>query len=107
MENKDTIFDVVKFDKWKLKYNTVKREFWGVLGVFVLITIILFNTCNKSEKTFETEFNKAIEKYEKVSNIKFYPYGKNCLEKKAKERGLTNESEIYDLILENEKWFKK
>lgn len=107
MENKNTIFDVVKWDKWKEKYLTVKHEFWSVLGIFILIIIILSSTCNRTEKTFENEFNNAITKYEKVNNIKFYPYGRNCLEKKAKERGLTNESEIYDLILENEKWFKK
>ena len=104
---KERMIDIVKWELWKNKYNTVKREFWGVLGVLVLIMIIQFNICSESEETFEHEFNKAIEKYEKVSNIKFYPYGKNCLLKKAKERGLTNEIEIYNLIFENEKWLKK
>lgn len=93
---------IMTIEKWKYNYSIVKREFWIVLGViFCFVVFLCF--CNKTvEKT--DFFDEAIEEYENNTGIKIYPYGRECLRKAT--TNCKSKDEVYQIIVQNEKWFK-
>lgn len=96
----------ITIELWKYNYSLVVREFWIALGIIVFVFFLCIMTCNKSnEDNFENIFNAAIEKYENNTGIKIYPYGRKCLYNASSNCKTVDE--VYNIILQNEKWFKK
>lgn len=94
---------VMTIEKWKYNYSIVKREFWIVFGVIFCFVVFLSFSYKTVEKT--DFLDEAIEEYTRNTGIKIYPYGRECLRKATKD--CQTKEEVYRVIIQNEKWFKK
>lgn len=102
------MYNIISYKKWAYNYTLVKKEFWSVLGVFVLFVMVLVFACNKSSKSvdFDEIFNSAVKRYEtEHAPFRFYEGGLKPLRKAC--INCKSEDEVYSIILQNEKWFKK
>lgn len=96
---------ILTIDGWWYCAKKYKRYIIGVLGFFLLFSIIVSFKSESVPKDGDFDFiDAAFQRYEDSTGKKLYPKGRQCLRDKAILDGLTTEDAVINLIKENEKF---
>ena len=96
---------ILTIDGWRYCAKKYKRYIFGVLGFFLLFSIIISSKSKNTQNNGNLDFiDAAFQRYEDSTGKKLYPKGRQCLRDKAILDGLTTEDDVIKLIQENEKF---
>ena len=96
---------ILTIDGWRYCAKKYKRYIFGVLGFFLLLSIIVSFKSETTQNDGNFDFiDAAFQRYEDSTGNKLYPKGRQCLRDKAILDGLTTEDAVIKLIRENEKF---
>lgn len=90
---------------WWYCAKKYKRYIFGVLGFFLLFSIIVSFKSKTTQNDENLDFiDAAFQRYEDSTGKKLYPKGRQCIRDKAILDGLTTEDAVINLIIANEKF---
>jgi len=96
---------ILTIDGWLYYAKRYKRYIFGVLGFFLLFSIIVSSKSKNTKNDGNLDFiDAAFQHYEDSTGKKLYPKGRQCIRDKAILDGLTTEDAVIKLIIANEKF---
>lgn len=96
---------IFTIDGWLYCTKKYKRYIFGVLGFFLLFSIIVSFKSKTTQNDGNFDFiDAAFQRYEDSTGKKLYPKGRQCLRDKAILDGLTTEDDVINLIIANERF---
>lgn len=96
---------ILTIDGWCHCAKKYKRYIFGVLGFFLLFSIIVSFKSETTQNDGNFDFiDAAFQHYEDSTGKKLYPKGRQCIRDKAILDGLTTEDAVIKLIQANEKF---
>lgn len=96
---------ILTIDGWWHCVKKYKRYIIGVLGFFLIFSIIVSFKSKTTRNDGNSDFiDAAFQRYEDSTGKKLYPKGRQCIRDKAILDGLTTEDAVIKLIQANEKF---